>query len=136
MTSQDAYRDWAKRFVAWYNQEHRHSGIRYVSPAERHAGQDHNVLARRHVLYKEARATNPQRRARHNRNWQLVGAVTLNPERESVVKAGTGARETNGFGRITQAVTTLTRAANVPSFDNRQSDWSRADGCICPYLPS
>jgi putative transposase len=85
-TLQDA-RNWASRFVAWYNHEHRHSGIRYVSPAERHAGQDHNVLARRHVLYQEARAANPRRWARHTRNWEPIGAVTLNPERDTVVNA-------------------------------------------------
>jgi putative transposase len=83
---QDA-RDWARKFVAWYNHEHRHSGIRYVSPAERHEGQDHNILARRHRLYLEAREANPRRWARHTRNWHPIGAVTLNPERESVVNA-------------------------------------------------
>lgn len=80
-------RDWASRFVTWYNHEHRHSGIRYVSPAERHDGQDYHILARRHALYRQARAANPRRWARHTRNWQPIGAVTLNPERESVVNA-------------------------------------------------
>ncbi len=80
-------RSWASRFVTWYNHEHRHSGIRYVSPAERHAGHDHNILDRRHLLYQEAQAANPQRWARHTRNWQPIGAVTLNPERDSVINA-------------------------------------------------
>ncbi len=40
----DAARQWAGRFVHWYNHEHRHSGIRYVTPAQRHAGQDRTVL--------------------------------------------------------------------------------------------
>ena len=83
----DEARAWASRFAAWYNHDHRHSGIRYVSPAERHNGQDHNILARRHALYLDARAANPRRWARHTRNWQPIGAVTLNPERESVVTA-------------------------------------------------
>jgi putative transposase len=48
-------RHWASNFVAWYNHEHRHSGIRYVSPAERHAGRDHDILARRHTLYLKRR---------------------------------------------------------------------------------
>jgi len=38
-------------FVHWYNFDHRHSGIRYVSPAQRHAGEDHAILATRHELY-------------------------------------------------------------------------------------
>jgi putative transposase len=78
-------RRWASEFVAWYNHEHRHSGIRFVSPAERHAGRDHDILARRHDLYLQARAANPRRWTRHTRNWQPIAAVTLNPERESVV---------------------------------------------------
>src|SRR4051794_7672054 len=31
-----AARHWAMQFVHWYNHEHRHSGIRYVTPAQRH----------------------------------------------------------------------------------------------------
>jgi len=54
---------------------------------KRHAGQDRAILSRRHALYTEARAANPRRWARHTRNWQPVAAVTLNPERESVVNA-------------------------------------------------
>jgi putative transposase len=78
-------RGWAGRFVAWYNLEHLHSGIRFVTPAQRHAGRDREILARRHALYLDSRAANPRRWARHIRNWTPVPAVTLNPERESVV---------------------------------------------------
>ena len=57
----DAARDWASRFVHWYNNEHRHSGIQYVTPAQRHAGQDHAILAARHDLYQRARQIAPAR---------------------------------------------------------------------------
>ena len=77
---------WAINFVRWYNFEHRHSGIRYVSPAQRHAGEDHAILAARHALYTQARERNPARWSGETRNWSPVGAVTLNPERDSVVK--------------------------------------------------
>jgi putative transposase len=80
-------RSWANRFVHWYNHEHRHSAIRYVSPAQRHAGEDTKILAAREMLYVEAQARNPRRWSRHTRNWQPIGAVTLNPERESLVNA-------------------------------------------------
>jgi putative transposase len=73
--------------VSWYNHEHRHSGIRYVSPAERHAGRDREILRRGHALYLQARTANPRRWTRHTRNWQPIDAVTLNPERESLVDA-------------------------------------------------
>jgi hypothetical protein len=78
-------RQWAAAFVHWYNHEHRHSGIRYVTPAQRHAGGDCPVLAARHALYQQAREANPRRWSGPTRNWTPIGAVTLNPERDSVV---------------------------------------------------
>ena len=80
-------REWATRFVHWYNHEHRHSGIRYITPAQRHAGQDGAMLAARHAVYQDARQRNPQRWSGQTRNWAPVGVVTLNPERDTVVQA-------------------------------------------------
>jgi transposase InsO family protein len=80
-------RSWAGGFVRWYNHGHRHSGIRYVSPAQRHAGEDRAVLAARHELYIRARALNPARWSGPTRNWSPIGAVTLNPERDYIVQA-------------------------------------------------
>jgi hypothetical protein len=72
-------------FVRWYNVDRRHSGIRYVSPAQRHAGDDHAILAARHEPYVQAGERKPARWWRETRNWTPIGAVTLNPERDSVV---------------------------------------------------
>ncbi len=83
--SLDDARAWAGRFVNWYNLEHRHSGIRYVSPQQRHAGQDRAILAQRHELYERARDKHPARWSGNTRNWQYIQAVTLNPERQSIV---------------------------------------------------
>ena len=82
----NAARAWAAGFVHWYNVDHRHSGIRYVSPAQRHEGEDHAILAARHALYSQARELNPARWSGKTRNWSPVGAVTLNPERDSIIK--------------------------------------------------
>jgi putative transposase len=82
----DQARTWAAGFVHWYNVDHRHSGIRYVSPAQRHAGDDHAILAARHALYCKARERNPARWSGHTRNWSPIGAVTLNPERDCILK--------------------------------------------------
>ena len=90
----DEARTWAAGFVQWYNVDHRHSGIRYVSPAQRHAGADHDILAARHALYVKARDLNPIRWSGNTRDWSPVGAVTLNPERDSVVKAHGASNET------------------------------------------
>ena len=82
---------WARSFVHWYNNDHKHSGIRYVSPALRHAGEDRDILTARHGLYVQAKAAHPRRRARHTRNWNPITVVTLNPERDSVIKAAKNA---------------------------------------------
>jgi putative transposase len=92
----DAARQWAARFVLWYNNEHRHSGIRYVTPTQRHAGQDGPVLAARHAVYQDARQRNPQRWTGQTRNWTPVGIVTLNPERDIVVRAATSQIQLSG----------------------------------------
>ena len=83
----DTARAWASAFVHWYNVDHRHSGIRYVSPAQRHAGDDQKILAARHALYTQARENNPARWSGKTRNWSPIVAVTLNPERDCVIKA-------------------------------------------------
>jgi hypothetical protein len=83
-TNLDAARDWASRFVHWYNHDHKHSGIRYVSPAQRHAGLDGGILAARHEVYQRARERNPQRWSGATRNWTPEKIVTLNPERKNV----------------------------------------------------
>ena len=61
----EAARQWAGAFVHWYNEIHRHSGIRYVPPAQRHAGEDQAILAARHGLYQQAREANPRRWSRN-----------------------------------------------------------------------
>ena len=86
-TDLDHARAWAAEFVHWYNFDHHHSGICYVTPAQRHAGRDAEVLAARHALYTEARAANPARWSGATRNWTPIAAVTLNPEREAVAMA-------------------------------------------------
>ena len=82
----DGARAWAAKFVHWYNVDHHHSGIRYVSPAERHDGRDVAILAARHALYLQARERNPARWSGHTRNWSHIDVVTLNPERDSVIE--------------------------------------------------
>lgn len=75
----DAARAWVAGFVAWYNGEHLHSAIRYVTPNDRHAQRDVRILAARHRLYCAARTRAPSRWTRHTRNWTPIGAVALNP---------------------------------------------------------
>jgi putative transposase len=76
-------RMWVDRFVRWYNNEHRHSGLKYVTPAQRHQGHDAALLAQRKQVYQAAQARQPGRWTKRVRDWQLPDAVYLNPERES-----------------------------------------------------
>ncbi len=78
--SLDAARQWVHGFVTWYTGEHRHSGIKFVTPEERHRGRDREVLAQREVVCAVARAKHPERWAGKTRNWQPAGIVWLNPE--------------------------------------------------------
>ena len=73
-------RRWATALVRWYNEEHRHSAIGFVTPSQRHAGQDMALLESRAALYEMARQANPQRWSKKTRNWSYVDQVDLNPE--------------------------------------------------------
>ena len=81
----DDARAWGHAFVRWYNHEHRHSGIRYVTPAQRHAGEDLAILEARHQTYLQARERHPARWSGRTRDWSPIGFVTLNPERDAVI---------------------------------------------------
>jgi putative transposase len=76
-----AARDWVGLFIEWYNNEHRHSRIRFVTPAQRHDGNDKAILAARHTVYETAKANRPERWSEATRNWQPIGDVMLNPEK-------------------------------------------------------
>lgn len=73
-------RRWVTAFVRWYNDEHQHSGIRFVTPSQRHAGHDTAILAHRDEVYLAARQRRPDRWSRGTRNWKPIATVRLNPE--------------------------------------------------------
>ncbi len=72
-------RDWVDSFVNWYNEEHRHSGIKFVTPSERHLGKDKEILEKRKEVYEAARRLKPERwSGRGIRNWERENVVYLN----------------------------------------------------------
>jgi transposase InsO family protein len=85
-----AARQWVHGFVQWYNEQHRHSGIQFVTPAERHRGEDHTLLAKRKDIYEAAKQLNPQRWSRDTRNWTPAAEVWLNPENSETEEVGIG----------------------------------------------
>ena len=79
-----AARQWVGSFVHWYNEEHRHSAISFVTPAQRHAGLDGALLAKRAEVYAAAKDKHPERWSGDTRNWRPVTIVHLNPEKASI----------------------------------------------------
>ncbi len=74
-------RQWVEGFVRWYNHEHKHSGLNFVTPQQRHQGLAEQVLNQRKQVYEEAKARQPKRWSGATRNWVLGNVVWLNPER-------------------------------------------------------
>lgn len=75
-------RQWCKNFVYWYNEEHKHSAIKFVTPSQRHRGDDVQILLNRDELYREAKAANPSRWSGKTRNWERPEVMTLNPDKK------------------------------------------------------
>jgi putative transposase len=80
--SLQAASEWVTTFARWYNDEHLHSGIRFVTPSDRHAGRHHDVLHRRRAVYEAARDRHPERWRGRIRNLDPIETVVLNPEPE------------------------------------------------------
>ena len=76
-------RTWVHEFLTWYNTQHRHSGIAFVTPAQRHQGQDCQILQERKTVYEAAKLRMPNRwKTRTTRKWKVTQEVWLNPQKE------------------------------------------------------
>lgn len=76
-------RQWVHGFVEWYNNEHRHSGIQFVTPVERHTGRDVEILAKRKEVFEAAKARNPERWSGATRDWTRDEVVYLNRPKDN-----------------------------------------------------
>ena len=73
-------RIWSGSFVEWYNNEHYHSALNFVTPAQKHAGEDIRLLSERKKIYLQAKAENPTRWIQNKiRNWSPIEQTSLNP---------------------------------------------------------
>lgn len=77
--SLDEARRWVASFCTWYNHSHRHSALKFVTPAQRHEGKDLVILEQRKRVYEEARKKYPERWSGTARNWDHEDVVELNP---------------------------------------------------------
>jgi len=81
-TLQEA-RQWTAGFERWYNEEHRHSALKFVTPGQRHRGEDHELLRQRKALYTAAKASRPERWSGDYRTWSRPEVVTLNLQKST-----------------------------------------------------
>ena len=79
-------RKWVDKFVEWYNKEHLHSGINFLTPYKRHYGLDKKVMENRRKVYEKAKEKHPERWSKNIRDWELPGYVALNPIAEEEAK--------------------------------------------------
>jgi putative transposase len=79
-------REWVLRFVHWYNREHRHSGLNFLTPNQRHDGLAKQIFEGRQRVYEEARAAHPNRWSKATRDWSLEEEVWLNPDKATTVR--------------------------------------------------
>jgi hypothetical protein len=70
---------WMESFTEWYNKAHRHSGIKFVTPYQRHHGLDKAILAQRQHIYETAKSRNPKRWSGASRCWEPAEEVYINP---------------------------------------------------------
>jgi len=78
-------REWVLKFVKWYNTEHRHSGLKFLTPIQRHTGIGKEILLKRHKLYEQAKLAHPERWSKGTRDWTLPDEVWLNPEQTKAI---------------------------------------------------
>lgn len=73
-------RNWFADFVNWYNTEHRHCGIGYVTPNDRHHGQVPRIMSYRNQVLTAARQQHPERWPNGQMQWNEHPVVYLNPD--------------------------------------------------------
>lgn len=79
-------RKWVQKFVNWYNHDHLHSGIKFLTPNERHNGLESKIMEKRIQTYQAAKRKNPERWSRKIRDWSLPEYVALNPIKDEEAK--------------------------------------------------
>ena len=94
-------RVWARGFVSWYNQEHRHTGLALMAPATVHYGLAAQVNEQRQAVLQAAYEQHPERFVKGAPiPPQLPGEVWINPPTPSHGAAGESEPETSPLPAI------------------------------------
>lgn len=75
-------RIWCEQFTSWYNNQHLHSALKFVTPQQRHSGADDEIRVKRDLVYQKAKQLRPERWTGTRRNWNISDTVTLNPDKK------------------------------------------------------
>jgi hypothetical protein len=94
-------RVWARAFVSWYNQEHRHTGLALMAPATVHYGLAGQVNEKRQQVLQAAYEQHPERFVKGAPiPPQLPGEVWINPPTTSNDGVGESEPETSPLPAI------------------------------------
>lgn len=77
-------RNWIEQFVQWYNVDHYHSSLKFITPEQRHKGKANEISYLRTIVYETAQKKYPERWSRNIRNWHLPQRVILNPSGKKI----------------------------------------------------
>lgn len=132
--SLEAARAWVERFVWWYNEAHLHSSIGYVTPGQRHHGEDTKILAHRREVYAEARQKHPERWSGSTRSWEAPLEVVLNraggrrrEEKKDVARAEAAALREHRTGDVSIESVPDVFTSSSPTFCNHANDRSMTE---------
>jgi putative transposase len=74
---------WMAEFVYWYNTEHLHSTIGYVTPEQMRNGQAEAIFEQRNSTMRQAQIRYPERwGTRSVKHWNVLREVVLNPDKK------------------------------------------------------
>lgn len=74
-------RSWVADFVNWYNTEHLHSAIGYVTPEQMRSGDAEQIFEQRNEVMRLAKESHPERwGTRDTKRWSAPETVILNPD--------------------------------------------------------
>lgn len=76
-------RKWVENFVSWYNNQHLHSQIGFITPNQKHQGLDIELMKNRRQVYLAAKQKNPHRWSKDIRKWESTKEVYLNPDKQN-----------------------------------------------------
>jgi hypothetical protein len=69
--------------VNWYNTKHLHSGIGYVTTAQRRSGEYLEIIAKRNLTIAQARLKYPERFGKKMKQYSTYDKVILNPRKKA-----------------------------------------------------